>query len=340
MPVVGDLRLMISLQPLPSASELAEHAQAGQTARKAKKSKWKRKKDGSRTHTEILEGDLSDDPMQGSSVTDPRSLPADHIDYSKYSSLFANHPHLRQAWSSLGPPRTPEKIEQPHDLKIKLLPFQQEGVGWMAQQEHSMFKGGILADEMGMGKTLQTIALMLVNRGRPTLVICPTVALLQWKSEIEAATDALSVFVYYGNERKKMLDGQGNANPSEFAKYDVVLTTYAVMESGFRRERQGFRLKGVLQRETSVLHTIDWFRIVLDEAHNIKDRSSNSARAAFQLNAQCTWSLTGTPLHNRVGELYSLIRLSKCDPFSMYFCHTCPCKSLHWNFIHSKKCTQ
>ncbi|KAJ1671886.1 DNA repair protein rad16 [Coemansia sp. RSA 25] len=339
MPVFGDMRLILGQQPLPSASEMAANAQAGHGARKSTKKKWKRKKDGAKTHTEILEGDISDDPMAGGVVTDPRFLPIDHIDYSRYSSLFVNHPHLRHAWSSLGPPRTPEKIEQPHELKIKLLPFQQEGVGWMAQQEHSMFKGGILADEMGMGKTLQTIALMLVNRGTPTLVICPTVALLQWKSEIEAATDALSVFVYYGNERKKMLDGQGNVKASEFAKYDVVLTTYAVMESGFRRERQGYRLKGALRRETSVLHTINWFRIVLDEAHNIKDRSSNSARAAFELKAQRTWSLTGTPLHNRVGELYSLIRLSKCDPFSMYFCHTCSCKSLHWNFIHSKLCT-
>ncbi|KAJ2742748.1 DNA repair protein rad16 [Coemansia sp. BCRC 34301] len=340
MPAFGDMRLIVGQQPLPSASEMDERARTSTSARKPRKTSWKRKKDGTKTHTEILEGDLSDDSKPDSAVADPRLLPIDDIDYSRYSSLFRNHPHLRHAWSSLGHPRAPEKIEQPHDLKIKLLPFQQEGVAWMAQQEHSMFKGGILADEMGMGKTLQTIGLMLVNRGRPTLVICPTVALLQWRSEIEAATDALSVFVYYGNERKKMLDGEGNANPSEFAKYDVVLTTYAVLESGFRRQRQGFRLKGVLHRETSVLHTIHWFRIVLDEAHNIKDRSSNSARAAFELHAQSTWSLTGTPLHNRVGELYSLIRLSKSDPFSMYFCHTCPCKSLHWNFIGSKHCTQ
>ncbi|KAJ2098960.1 DNA repair protein rad16 [Coemansia sp. S142-1] len=338
MPVFGDMRLLLSQQPLPTDSELAKQALASLAAKKPKQKKWKRKKGGEKTHTEILEGDLSDGTMDGS-VIDPRTLPLDHIDYSRYSVLFVNHPHLRNAWSSLGPPRTPRKIDQPHDLKIKLLPFQQEGVEWMAHQEHSMFKGGILADEMGMGKTLQTIALMLVNRGKPTLVICPTVALLQWKSEIEAATDALSVFVYYGNERKKILDDQGKVDASEFAKYDVVLTTYAVMESGFRRERFGYRLKGVLHRETSVLHSINWFRIVLDEAHNIKDRSSNSARAAFDLNAQRTWSLTGTPLHNRVGELYSLIRLSKCDPFSMYFCHICSCKSLHWGFLNSKHCS-
>ncbi|KAJ2008596.1 DNA repair protein rad16 [Coemansia thaxteri] len=290
------------------------------------------------TLRETLEGDLSDSPPN-SDVIDPRTLPIDDIDYSKYSVLFDNHPHLRHAWSSLlSSPPTPEKIDQPPELKIKLLPFQQEGVWWMVRQEHSMFKGGILADEMGMGKTLQTIALMLVNRGKPTLVICPTVALIQWKTEIEAATDALAVLVYYGNERKKILDEQGQVNSAELAKYDVVLTTYAVMESGYRRQKQGFRLKGVVYREPSVLHMIEWFRVVLDEAHNIKDRSSNSARAAFELDSQRTWSLTGTPLHNRVGELYSLIRLSKSNPFSMYFCHFCNCKSLHWNFQSSKTC--
>ncbi|KAJ2843361.1 DNA repair protein rad16, partial [Coemansia erecta] len=109
------------------------------------------------------------------------------------------------------------------------------------------------------------------------------------------------------------------------------------MESGFRRERTGFRLRGVLHKEPSALHSVKWFRVVLDEAHNIKDRSSNSARAAFELDAERVWGLTGTPLHNRVGELYSLIRMTKTDPFSMYFCHTCPCKSLHWNFRNGGK---
>ncbi|KAI8319070.1 hypothetical protein GQ54DRAFT_265935 [Martensiomyces pterosporus] len=292
-----------------------------------------------KTLKDTLEGDVPGYDYENSAETDPRSLPVDDIDYSKYSSLFVNHPHLRHAWSSLKSPPVPQMIDQPPELRMKLLPFQREGVWWMARQEGTFFHGGILADEMGMGKTLQTIALMLVNRGKPTLVICPTVALLQWKSEIEAATDALSVFLFYGNERKKIVDEHGCVDNSEFDKYDVVLTTYAVLESSFRRERYGYRNKGQLLREKSVLHSIDWYRIVLDEAHNIKDRSSNSARAAFELESKRTWSLTGTPLHNRVGELYSLIRLSKSDPFSMYFCHMCDCKSLHWMFRDYKFCT-
>ncbi|KAJ1960834.1 DNA repair protein rad16 [Dipsacomyces acuminosporus] len=306
---------------------------------KNKKNAKKNAKPKKRTLRDTLEGDIPGYDYENSTEIDPRDLPTNDVDYSKFSLLFSSHPHLRLAWGSLPPPPAPQKIGQPADLKIRLLPFQQEGVWWMARQEGTPFRGGILADEMGMGKTLQTISLMLVNRGKPTLVICPTVALLQWKSEIQAATNALSVLVFYGNERKKLVDAKGHLKESELDKYDVILTTYSVLESSFRRERYGFRVKGELHKEKSLLHTIDWFRIVLDEAHNIKDRSTNSARAAFELKCKHGWSLTGTPLHNRVGELYSLIRLTKSDPFSMYFCHSCECKSLHWLFKDYKSCT-
>ncbi|KAJ2338951.1 DNA repair protein rad16, partial [Coemansia sp. RSA 2618] len=222
---------------------------------------------------------------------------------------------------------------------IRLLPFQQEGVQWMCDQERTEFRGGILADEMGMGKTLQTIGLLLANGGAPTLVVCPTVALLQWKAEIAAATDALSVFVFYGNDRKKLADDAGTVNADELSRHDVVLTTYGVLESAQRREKTGFRRLGALHFEKSVLHAIAWHRVVLDEAHHLKDRGSNTSRAAFALSSQHTWSLTGTPLHNRVGELYALIRLTKTDPFCMYFCHSCGCKSLQWQFRQSKHCS-
>lgn len=71
-------------------------------------------------------------------------------------------------------------------------------------------------------------------------------------------------------------------------------------------------------------------RVILDEAHNIKDRQANTAKAAFALRAHYRWCLSGTPLQNRVGELYSLIRFVGCDPFAFYFCKRCDCKSLHW----------
>ena len=104
------------------------------------------------------------------------------------------------------------------------------------------------------------------------------------------------------------------------------------------------------------MHQIHWSRIVvctiyiyilceaelhdpqLDEAHNIKERSTNTAKAAFELNSKYKWCLSGTPLQNRVGELYSLVRFLGGDPFSYYFCKRCDCKSLHWKFSDKRTC--
>ena len=84
----------------------------------------------------------------------------------------------------------------------------------------------------------------------------------------------------------------------------------------------------------SLLHTIEWDRIVLDEAHKIKARTTNTAKCIYDLRSNKKWCLTGTPLQNRVGELYSLVRFLRMDPHAYYFCKVkgCECKSLCWNF--------
>jgi DNA repair protein RAD16 len=91
-------------------------------------------------------------------------------------------------------------------------------------------------------------------------------------------------------------------------------------------------LQSKSKKPDSILHSISWFRIILDEAHLIKDRSTSTAHAAFALVSLNKWCLTGTPLQNRVGELYSLVRFLRCDPHAYYFCKTknCQCKSLHY----------
>jgi DNA repair protein RAD16 len=121
-----------------------------------------------------------------------------------------------------------------------------------------------------------------------------------------------------------------------------VLTSYAVAESCFRKQQSGFKRKGRIVKELSPLHQIKWNRIVvsralpssrycvpirlhiprfqLDEAHNIKERATNTAKASFELKSNYKWCLSGTPLQNRVGELYSLIRFLGGDPFAHYFC--------------------
>ncbi|KAI8580767.1 hypothetical protein K450DRAFT_208493 [Umbelopsis ramanniana AG] len=249
--------------------------------------------------------------------------------------LMEHHPELITVWEDLENSfqAKPIPVDQPKDLVLPLLPFQKEGVGWMRDQEKSLdFKGGILADEMGMGKTIQTIAMLLEEpRQKPNLVVAPTVALIQWKREIETHTNGvLNVYLYHGASR---------SSDKEFLKgYDVILTTYSILESAFRKQEYGFKRTHHLVKEASLLHQIHWHRIILDEAHNIKDRSNNTARSVFNLQSDYKWSLTGTPLQNRVGELYSLIRFMQADPFGYYYCKTCPCKQLTWKFSDRKSC--
>jgi DNA repair protein RAD16 len=84
----------------------------------------------------------------------------------------------------------------------------------------------------------------------------------------------------------------------------------------------------------SLLHRTHWHRIVLDEAHKIKARTSNTAKCIYALKSTFKWCLTGTPLQNRIGDLYSLVRFLRMDPYAYYFCSTknCDCKTLSWNF--------
>ncbi|PSS31981.1 hypothetical protein PHLCEN_2v2223 [Hermanssonia centrifuga] len=249
-------------------------------------------------------------------------------------ALRKHHPELRDVWGDVEraiPIVVPVRAEQPARLKATLLPFQQESLSWMKQQEKGIWKGGMLADEMGMGKTIQMIALLLSDHGaKPNLVIAPTVAVMQWRNEIEAHAEGMDVLVWHGQSRETDI--------KSLKKHDVVLTTYAVVESCFRKQQSGFKRKGMIVKEKSPVHQIVWNRIILDEAHNIKERSTNTAKAAFELQSSFKWCLSGTPLQNRVGELYSLIRFLGGDPFSFYFCKQCDCKSLHWRFKDKRTC--
>jgi len=137
------------------------------------------------------------------------------------------------------------KAETPARMTTKLLPFQQEGLRWLLDQEMSEIGGGLLCDEMGMGKTIQTLSLIVaskygeaapmkdeskrVKKG-PTLVVTPSSAMLQWKDEVENVTqdNTLSVLVYYGSNR-------GALTPEDLRKHDIVLTSYPILEYEYRR---------------------------------------------------------------------------------------------------------
>jgi len=114
---------------------------------------------------------------------------------------------------------------------------------------------------------------------------------MQWRNEFQKFTNCMKVCVWHGGNRSNDM--------KELLKFDIVLTSYAVLESAFRKQNTGFKRKGELVKEDSVLHAIEWHRVILDEAHNIKDRSCNTARGAFALKADFKWCLSGTPLQNR-----------------------------------------
>jgi SNF2 family DNA or RNA helicase len=144
-------------------------------------------------------------------------------------ALITYHPELINIWEILesAPQIVPVAVPQPDGLSLQLLPFQREGLDWLLKQEQQdRFSGGILADEMGMGKTIQTIALLLAEpRGKPNLVIAPAVAMMQWKQEIETHTNnGLSVYLFYSSNR--------SISHKELIKYDVVITTCAARTDG------------------------------------------------------------------------------------------------------------
>ncbi|QLG70278.1 hypothetical protein HG535_0A02160 [Zygotorulaspora mrakii] len=248
--------------------------------------------------------------------------------------LYGWHPELRSVFSNLkeAPCYVAKRATQPKGMSIKLLPFQLEGLRWLINQEASKYNGGILSDEMGMGKTIQTIALLMNDLAkRPSLVVAPTVALIQWKNEIDQHTNgALKTYIYHGASRTNDYGDLGDI--------DVILTTYSVLESVFRKQNYGFRRKNGMVKEKSLLHHIDFHRVILDEAHNIKDRQSNTARAVNSLKSLKRWCLTGTPLQNRIGEMYSLIRFLDVEPFANYYCTSCDCKSKEWKFSDNMHC--
>ncbi|KAK9578976.1 hypothetical protein V6Z93_009897 [Aspergillus fumigatus] len=189
-------------------------------------------------------------------------------------------------------------------LKIALMTHQVEGVTWMKSMEDSEWKGGILADDMGLGKTTQALSLVKSRicpdaRTLPTLIVTPAGLIHQWERETENIFGSgQRVFVYY---RRK-----GRLTFQDLCQYHVVLTTYGTLCSELKQKPYDSPIFGDGRA---------WQRIILDEAQYIKNARSKTAMACCEVAATYRWCLSGTPLMNHLGELYSLLKFLRIQPY-------------------------
>ncbi|KAJ3021634.1 DNA helicase rad5 [Thoreauomyces humboldtii] len=198
-------------------------------------------------------------------------------------------------------------------------------------------RGGILADEMGLGKTIETLALIHSNRPsagdmddhaadaynfnkkfnakldnvqlpatRSTLIVCPVSLIAQWRDEVVTRfrANALTCALHYGSERTLTVSDLTKRNAP-----DVVITSYGVVSS------EGGEAKG---KKPSLIFGVEWFRVVLDEAHWIKNKQTWMAKSCFKIEAKRRWAVTGTPIQNRLEDLFSLSHFLRLEPWQNF----------------------
>lgn len=208
---------------------------------------------------------------------------------------LAADPETPIRWEgTLDPLRMVERLRQVHEIpqaappasfRAELRPYQREGLGWL-QFLRSYDLGGVLADDMGLGKTVQALAHLAleVHQGRadqPSLVVAPTSLVSNWRREAAQFAPDLRVLVLHGPGRKALF--------REIPRHDLVITTYPL-----------------LVRDEEVLASHEYHLLILDEAHIIKNPNTKASRTVRELSARHRICLTGTPLENHLGELWSL----------------------------------
>ncbi|KAI9834872.1 MAG: hypothetical protein M1819_002780 [Sarea resinae] len=248
------------------------------------------------------------------------------------------HPEIATMWEELAaiPKIPPSSASQPSSINRQLKSFQLEGLNWMRKQEQTQWKGGLLGDEMGMGKTIQAVSLIMSDypAKSPTLVIVPPVALMQWQNEIKDYTDGKLKVLLYHNSNSKVK----SLSKKDLKKYDVIMISYSGLESTYRKETKGWTRGEGKVKADSLIHSIHFHRLILDEAHSIKSRTTSVAKACFALKGTYKWCLSGTPVQNRIGEFFSLLRFLEVKPFACYFCKRCKCNVLHWVTTPDRTC--
>jgi len=192
----------------------------------------------------------------------------------------------KQLFARLSDIDTIKPAKKPKNLKATLRPYQEQGLSWL-RFIHEIGSGGVLADDMGLGKTIQTIALLLLLKQEAkddplrALIVAPTSVVTNWQREIERFAPSLTVALWHGAGRKE--------NRKELDEANVIITSYAL-----------------LRRDIDLLRNLRLDYAILDEAQNIKNPASATAHAAKELPAQRRLALTGTPIENRLSEIWSI----------------------------------
>lgn len=195
-----------------------------------------------------------------------------------------------------------DKGEEPA-LRTRLMPHQRAGVAWMRGRERGTPAGGMLADDMGLGKTLQLIALAAGDREGATLVVCPKALLSEWEAQVLSHVRAgeLPVRVYHGPRRDRGAAALGARG--------LVVTTYSVVRS----EHGGCGGGG--GKDETGLFAVEWRRVVLDEAHEIRNAATKTTKAVCALRAERRWMLSGTFVQNSLDDLYSAFQFLRHSPY-------------------------
>lgn len=183
--------------------------------------------------------------------------------------------------AALAADSTVAPADPPPGFLGELRGYQRAGLGWLRALTRTGL-GGLLADDMGLGKTVQVLAHLASHRGRPSLVVAPRSLIFNWKREAARFTPDLRVLDHTGGDRRPP--------GAHFDEYDLIFTTY-----------------GTLRRDADALAARRFDHVVLDEAQAIKNETSETSRAARRLSADRRLALSGTPIENHLGELWSLV---------------------------------